>query len=369
MEIFIIIILAVALALLTTMGLWVVNRKGKAIDELQAEMAQAKTRLAVEVAQSERAEATTQELQDQRQQLTEQNLTLTAQVATLKERNEAVSQKLATQMEQMTELQNRAQLQFEKLANDILENKSAKFTQSNQVNIEAVLKPLGLSIESFKRRVEESLTEQTKQRSSLEAQVRELLEQTARVGVEANNLTRALKGNVKKMGNWGEMILESILQQSGLTKGREYELQATIIDPETQRQLRPDVLVHLPDNRTIIIDSKVSLIAYEGYCSSTTAEQAEAFLKEHLRSIYAHVDSLASKQYDNIATSLDFTMMFVPIEPAYMLAVQSDAELWSKAYAKRIMLISPTNLIACLRMMADLWKMEMQSKSAQEIVR
>lgn len=288
--------------------------------------------------------------------------------STLTANSKALAEKLATQKEEIAAIQKTAHLQFEKIAAQILEEKSGKFTEVNKANIEALLKPLGENISSFKKKVEETYDKESKQRFSLEAKVKELVEQANKVSSEANNLATALKGQAKKQGSWGEMILESILQQSGLVKNREYFLQQTMRDEEG-KNLRPDVLVALPDSRVIIIDSKVSLVAYDRFSSADSAEEQAIHLSEHLKSIYAHIDELSGKQYDNLEKSLDFTMMFVPIEPAYLLAIQNDSGLWAYAYAKRILLISPTNLIACLKLMADLWKREMQSKNAQEIVR
>jgi DNA recombination protein RmuC len=282
--------------------------------------------------------------------------------------SKALAEKLATQKEEIAAIQKTAHLQFEKIAAQILEEKSGKFTEVNKANIEALLKPLGENISSFKKKVEETYDKESKQRFSLEEKVKELMEQTNKVSSEANNLATALKGQAKKQGNWGEMILESILQQSGLVKNREYFLQQTIKDEEG-KNLRPDVLVALPDSRVIIIDSKVSLVAYDRFSSADSVEEQAVHLSEHLKSIYAHIDDLSGKKYDNLEKSLDFTMMFVPIEPAYLLAIQNDPSLWAYAYSKRILLISPTNLIACLKLMADLWKREMQSKNAQEIVK
>jgi DNA recombination protein RmuC len=288
--------------------------------------------------------------------------------STLKARNLAMDEMLATQKTEIIEIQKSSHLQFEKIANQILEEKSGKFTESNKSNIEALLKPLGENIENFKKKVEETYDKESKQRFSLEEKVKDLVEQTNKVSSEANNLATALKGQSKKQGDWGEMILESILQQSGLGKDREYFLQETIKD-EDGNSFRPDVLVKLPDDRIIIIDSKVSLVAYDRYFSAETTELQDAYLKEHVKSIRKHIDDLQSKKYDNLEASLDFTMMFVPIEPAYMIAIQNDRELWEYAYSNRILLISPTNLIACLKLMADLWKRELQSKNAMEIVK
>lgn len=301
-------------------------------------------------------------------QLTERNQQLHADNSEWKANNTALNDRLATQKEEIIELQKTAHLQFEKIAQQIFEDKSGKFTEANKANIEALLKPLGENIDQFKKKVEETYDKESKQRFSLEEKVKELVEQTNKVSSEANNLASALKGQSKKQGNWGEVILESILQQSGLAKGREYFLQQTIKD-ESGRNLRPDVLIKLPDNRMIIIDSKVSLVAYDRFSAADNAEQQTIHLAEHLKSVYTHIDELSSKQYDNLDAALDFTMMFVPIEPAYLVSIQADQDLWAYAYAKRILLVSPTNLIACLKLMADLWKREMQSKNAMEIVK
>lgn len=293
---------------------------------------------------------------------------LISENSTLTTKNEALREKLSIQKEEIIELQKTFQLQFEKIANKILEEKSDKFTETNKINIEALLKPLNENIDNFKKKVEETYDKESKQRFSLEERVKELVEQTNKVSSEANNLATALKGQAKKQGNWGEIILESILQKSGLVKDREYFLQETIKDEEG-KNLRPDVLVKLPDNRVIIIDSKVSLVSYDRFSSADSQEEQEIHLKEHLKSIYGHINDLHGKKYDNLESSLDFTMMFIPIEPAYLISIQADQNLWGYAYSKRILLISPTNLIACLKLMADLWKREMQSKNAMEIVK
>lgn len=302
------------------------------------------------------------------EQLTIKNTQLTGENSKLQANSQALNEKLITQKDELLEMQKTSHLEFEKIANQILEEKSGKFTEANKTNIEALLKPLGENIEGFKKKVEETYDKESKHRFSLEEKVKELIEQTNKVSAEANNLATALKGQAKKQGNWGEMILESILQKSGLVKDREYFLQATIKDEEGNN-LRPDVLVKLPDNRIIIIDSKVSLVAYDRFSSADTTDEQAIHLVEHLKSIYSHIDSLHDKKYDNLEASLDFTMMFIPIEPAYLISIQGDQDLWSYAYSKRILLISPTNLIACLKLMADLWKREMQSKNAMEIVK
>ncbi len=300
-------------------------------------------------------------------ELTSRLTEMTSNVSRMNANNAALTEKLATQKTEIEEMQKTAHLQFEKIANQLLEEKSAKFTEFNKVNLETVLNPLKQDIHNFKTKVEETYDKESAQRNKLEQKIVDLIAQTNKVSNEANNLATALKGQAKKQGNWGEMILERILETSGLTKDREYFIQQTIKDDEG-RSLRPDVLVKLPDNRVIIIDSKVSLVAYDRFSSSEQIDEQKRYVEEHLRSINAHIDDLSSKNYDHLESALDFTMMFVPIEPAYVLAIQHDQELWAKAYSKRILLISPTNLIACLKLISDLWKRELQSKNAMKIV-
>lgn len=293
---------------------------------------------------------------------------LTSRVSNLTANNTAMSEKLATQKKEVEELQKTAHLQFEKIANKLLEEKSSKFTETNKANIETLLNPLKEDINKFKIKVEETYDKESKQRFSLEGKVKDLIEQTNKVSAEANNLATALKGKPQKRGNWGEMILEGILESSGLTRDREYFIQQTIKDEEGNN-LRPDVRINLPDERVIIIDSKVSLIAYDKFSASEDSEEQKTTLAEHINATKLHIEQLSNKKYDNLESSLDFTMMFIPIEPAYLLAIQGDPELWAYAYSKRILLVSPTNLIACLKLISDLWKREWQSKNAMEIVK
>lgn len=293
---------------------------------------------------------------------------LTSEVSRLTANNAALNDKLATQKVEVEELQKTAHLQFEKIANKLFEEKSEKFTETNKTNIETLLNPLKEDINKFKEKVEATHTEETKQRSSLEERIKGLIEQTNKVSSEANNLATALKGKAQKRGNWGEMILERILESSGLTKDREYFTQQSIKDDEGKNQ-RLDVRVNLPDERVIVIDSKVSLIAYDNYSTSEDSEVQKRFLTEHINATKLHIDQLSEKKYDNIEASLDFTMMFIPIEPAYLLAIQGDSDLWSYAYSKRILLVSPTTLIACLKLFSDLWRREWQNKNAMNIVK
>lgn len=286
----------------------------------------------------------------------------------LEANNTSLSEKLETQKKEIEEMQKTAHLQFEKIANKIFEEKSTRFTESNKTGIETLLKPLKEDINKFKEKIEATHTEDTKQRSTLEERIKGLIEQTNMVSKEANNLALALKGKSQKRGNWGELILERILETSGLTKEREYFIQKNAIN-ENGNTVRPDVMVKLPDSRIIMIDSKVSLIAYDNYVNTDDIDLQKKFLTEHIKATKKHVDELSSKSYDELdKNSLDFTMMFIPIEPAYLLAIQGENDLWSYAYDKRILLVSQSTLVACLKLFSDLWRREWQNKNALEIV-
>ena len=314
--------------------------------------------------QNETNEKQTKQIEELNTKLTE----YVSQISKLTANNTSLGEKLASQKTETEELQKTAHLQFEKIANKLFEEKSAKFTETNKTNIDTLLTPLKEDINKFKTKVEETYDKESKQRFSLEEKVKDLIEQTNKVSAEANNLATALKGKPQKRGNWGEMILERILESSGLTKDREYFIQQSIKD-EKGGNLRPDVIVKLPDERDIIIDSKVSLIAYDKFIASENPDEQKIFLAEHIKATHEHIDQLSQKKYDDLKTSFDSTMMFVPIEPAFLVALQGDSDLWTYAYSKRILLVSPTNLIACLKLISDLWRREWQNKNAMEIVR
>ncbi len=278
--------------------------------------------------------------------------------------------KLAEQKSELENLQLKFVKEFENLANKIFEEKGKTFALQNKTNLDEVLNPLKERIKEFEKKVEETYDKESKQRFSLEREIKSLVEANQKISKEANDLTNALKGQAKTLGNWGEVILESILQKSGLVKDREYFLQKSFIDEEGKR-LQPDVLVNYPGGKSIIIDSKVSLLAYDRYSAAESKEEQQTALAEHLQSVRNHIIGLSKKNYQDIyeIKTLDFVMMFVPIEPAYMLAIQSDTELWNFAYDRRILLISPTNLIAALKMINSLWQQEYQNKYAMDIAK
>lgn len=268
----------------------------------------------------------------------------------------------------IAELHRNNLLEFREMASKILEEKSEKFTATNKGNIDAMLKPLAENIDRFSKQVNDTYDKESKERFTLEKTVKDLIQQTDKVSLEANNLATALKGSAKKQGNWGEMILESILQISGLVKDREYFLQQNQKGEEGVN-LRPDVVIKFPDDRVVIIDSKVSLLAYDRFVSADTVESQTIYLAEHIRAVKNHIDVLSSKKYDDHDLALDYTMLFMPIEPAYLLAIQNNPQIWDEAFKKRIILISPTNLIACLKLIANLWQRDNQSKNAQDIAK
>ena len=301
----------------------------------------------------------------------------TKQALVLQERNnEVLEEKLATRKAELTEMSKKLHLEFENIANKIIDANSEKLSKQNKNNLESVLKPLGENINQFKKKIEDVYFAESKERFSLGKEVEKLVKLNLQISEEANNLTNALKGNSKTQGDWGEMILENILEQSGLQKGREYFVQEFLKDEsggfvknDMGRKMQPDIIVNYPDKRKIIIDSKVSLTAYVKYCQTTDNLEQKKELDRHIDSIRRHIDELSNKRYQDFELSLDFVFMFVPNEPAYILALQKDPNLFQYAYNKRIVLISPTNLIASLKIIVDLWKREYQNQNAIEIAK
>lgn len=284
----------------------------------------------------------------------------------LEKENKYLKEMLDKQKSELEEIGKKFTNEFKVLADSILEDKSKRFTEINQTNIELLLKPLGDNIQKFQNKVEEVYDRESKERFSLGKEVEKLVHLNQKISEEATNLTNALKGQVKQQGNWGEMILESILEKSGLVKDREYFVQESLKDDEGRR-FQPDVIIKYPDDRKVIIDSKVSLVAYERYCSSQDPDEQQKELASHVRSIRSHIDMLSSKGYQDLVGDLDFVTMFLPVEPAFILAMQADPEIWNYAYSRGVLLLSPTNLIAALRLIHNLWQREYQNRHALEI--
>lgn len=284
----------------------------------------------------------------------------------LEKENKYLNESLEKQRKDLDEIGNQFSKEFKLLADQILEDKSQRFTKINQDNIDRLLKPLDDNIKQFQKQVQEVYEKESRERFSLGEKVKELSELNHAISQEAKNLTEALKGQVKTQGNWGEMILESILERSGLVKGREYTTQESFKDTEGKR-FQPDVIISYPDKRKVVIDSKVSLVAYERYCSSSSKDEQKKAVDDLLRSLRNHIDGLSGKNYSDLVGSLDFVMMFIPIEPAFMIAMEADHSIWNYAYDKRVLLISPTNLIAALKLIFDLWQREYQNRNAIDI--
>ncbi|WP_052252068.1 DNA recombination protein RmuC [Kaistella solincola] len=282
--------------------------------------------------------------------------------------NETLKNSLDNQKEEITKMQELAKNEFQNLATKILEEKTKKFTETNRENLDLLLKPLGENLETFKKRVNEVYDNEARERFSLNNTIKLMMEQTNKISQEANNLATALKGQTKTQGDWGELILERILEDSGLTKDREYFTQFNIKNENGENQ-RPDFMLKLPGNQIVIIDSKVSLNAYERMVSAENEDDRNANLKLHIAAVRKHVDTLALKRYDHLKESLDFTIMFIPVEPAFLTALQYDTQLWNYAYKKHIILLSPTNLIAYLKLISDVWKRADQNQNAEEIAR
>ena len=292
------------------------------------------------------------------------------EIATLKAVNENLSEKLDNQKEEIENLQKRLTIEFENIANKILKERSDDFTVSNHKHLSEILNPLKERIQLFEKKVDETYDKELRDKISLREEVRKLSELNTKVSEEANNLTKALKGDVKKQGNWGEVVLERVLERSGLTKGQEYEREVVVEGADSSVQ-RPDVIIHLPDNKHIVIDSKVSLVAYERLMSAETEEQRVAYLKDHISSLRNHVKLLGEKNYQNAQNinTPDFVLMFLPIEASFSVAVQGDSEIFAYAWERKIVIVSPTTLLATLRTISSIWKQENQTKNAQEIAR
>jgi DNA recombination protein RmuC len=281
-----------------------------------------------------------------------------------------LEEKLAGQKEELEKTQQKLQTEFKNLANQILEEKSQKFTEQNKLNLDQILKPLSDKIKDFEKRVEETYDKESKERFSLKEQVRLLYESTERVSKEATDLTLALKGDVKKQGNWGEMVLERILENSGLVKDEEYKIQFSTENDEGKR-IQPDVIILLPEKKHIIIDSKVSLIAYEQFVNSEDDESRKRFAKEHITSVRKHIKDLSSKKYQsgNDLNAPEYVLLFIPIESSFSVAVREDQELFNFAWNNKIVIVSPSTLIATLMTISSIWKQENQTRNAIEIAR
>jgi len=306
-------------------------------------------------------------LQETNQKLTQ----FTSEVAVLKER--LSGQQIANEQKLQLLEKNREQmkLEFKDLANKILESNSEKFTGQNRDHLSKMINPIKEQFDAFKKQINDVYINEAKDRSMLQAEIKSIKEINHQMSTETKNLTNALKGESKKQGIWGEMILESVLENSGLRLGIEYEREVSLEHESDNSRYRPDVIVHLPDTREIIIDAKTSLTAYEKYVSSTDEEQKDVFAKQHLASMKQHIKELSDKDYTKLkgVETLDFIFMFVPIESAMLMAMEYDTSLFDHAFKKNVILVGPTTLMVSLRAVENSWKYEHQQRNAQEIAK
>ncbi len=291
--------------------------------------------------------------------------TVIAELQTLNSQQQKSSdEKLALLNETKEDLKN----QFKNLANEIFEEKDKKFSAQNKQKLDAILNPFSKQLDDFKKKVDDVYHDEGKQRASLITEVKNLRELNQQLNKEARNLTQALKGDKKLQGNWGELILERVLEQSGLRKGHEYETQGGFRDPDNNL-LKPDVVIHLPQDKEIIVDSKVSLVAYEKYAAAESKQDQQEALNEHLEAIKNHIKSLSDKDYSALSgvKTLDFVLMFIPIEPAFMVAFQQNDQIFVDAFSSKIIVVTPTTLLATLKTIENLWRYEKQNQNARDI--
>ena len=360
------------------------EEKGRLLEELQRQLTKVQddlARLQVEHAgESGAIRSLTKELEETRGRLAseiQKKEALQASESTLKsdllslqtfvqESKKSYEEKLAL----LVEARETLSTQFKNLASEILEEKSQKFSQQNQEALKGLLEPVKLKLGEFQSKVEEVYVKEGKDRSALHAQVNQLMELNRTLSDEAQNLTRALKGSGKTQGNWGELLLNNVLEGSGLRKGIDYETQESHTREDGSRA-QPDVVIHLPEGRHLVIDSKVSLNAYVEYVGAIDEAERQAALKRHVDSVRRHIGELSSKKYQALhnLNSIDFVLMFVPVEPAFMLAVTNDGGLFAEAWEKNVLLVSPSTLLFVLRTVAHLWRQEDQKANAQEIAR
>ena len=335
-------------------------------DAAIAKMTLAKTEnIAEQLIEEKAKQSISDSAKDQlQQQLTAAQVSLAKVSATREQELKSSAEKLKL----LEQAKNDLTKEFENLANKIFDEKSEKFTKLNKSTVDLTINPLRDQIKEFKDRVEFVYDKESKDRQSLLSEIGHLKNLNNQISQDAVNLTKALKGESKTQGNWGEVILEKVLEESGLRKGHEYEAQSSFTDADGRRK-SPDVIVHLPDEKDIIIDSKVSLTDYERYCSEADESLRKSHLKAHISSVKTHVKQLSIKAYEQLegVKTLDFVLLFIPIEAAFLSAFEQDPELFRDAYESNIIVVSPTTLLATLRTIQSIWRYERQSKNAEEI--
>ena len=368
------------------LGVFISNLKKKGeLSGLEERLRQEKLKLEDAKTAFAKAESQTQQIRSESQEQLEKLRTDSEkQLAYIREQKDLAQNELTARnvafeglqkrMEEKTgeleQLQEKFTKDFEIVAQKILDDKSSKFTLQNKQNLDIILKPLQEKIQHFEKRVEETNKEAIDRTSALREQIKGLTALNEQMTKEANNLTKALKGDSKMQGNWGELVLERVLEKSGLEKDREYFMQQSFTTEEGNRVL-PDVVIHLPDNKKMIVDSKVSLRAYERFVNEEDATLREAHLKQHVNDLKRHVQQLSDKNYQDIyqIESPDFVLLFIPIEPAFAIAINTDSELYNKAFEQNIVIVTPSTLLATLRTIDSMWNNEKQQRNALEIAK
>ena len=324
----------------------------------------------IEIERLAQARNLVQELQTELNLLKNKNEELSSSYTRQEAENRYLREKINEQAKEFERLQKQATSEFENLANRILKKNTEDFSVVNQKKMNDLILPLREKIQSFEKKVEETYEKGIKDQTDLKAELKKLYELNHRISDEANNLTRALKGDVKQQGNWGEIVLERLLERSGLTEGQEYQREVVAQNIEG-KTIRPDVIVNLPDKKHIIIDSKVSLIAYERYVNSDDPDEKAQYVRSHIDSLKAHIKGLNAKHYNTSQqfNSPDFVLLFIPIESSFSLAIEQDQQLFNYAWDNKVVMVSPSTLLATLRTIASIWQQENQTRNAIEIAR
>lgn len=340
------------------------------LTSLREALASSSSSLSAEQQATARLDAQVTELQGMRQQLMDSKENLTAEVSRLTTALASEQQQTQEKLALLQNAKDQMSAAFKSLANEILEEKSSRFTEQNRTNISQILQPLNVKIDDFKKKVEEVYVEESKDRVALKTQVVQLMNLSEKVSDDAKNLADALKGSSKTQGNWGELILERVLESSGLRKGHEYELRETYHYEDGTRG-QPDVVIQLPEEKHLIIDAKVSLTGYERYSSASDEDDAKNALDAHINSVRTHIKELSEKDYPTLygLKSLDFVVMFVPLESAFAAAIAADSSLWEYGFRRNVLLVSPSSLLFVLRTVKFLWKQEDQAQHVKEIAK
>lgn len=346
------------------------QRLQQALQQQAIVEARQQERLLAAVEQEKHASVLREKLEEERRTLERAVRERDTRFAEIDTRLQAEREQVAAQAKFVKEQESMLKLQFEQLATKIFEEKSRKFSEQNKTGLDGLLNPLREQLKDFREKVESTYGNEARERFALKEQLTRLEGLNKQISDDANNLTKALKGDKKLQGNWGEVILSRVLEESGLREGHEYVTQFSIKDEDGQRRL-PDVIVRLPENRDIVIDAKVSLNDYERYCASDDAAERERHLKLHTGALRNHIRTLSEKRYEDLPglRTLDFVFLFMPIESAFMLAVEHEPALFREAFDKKIIIVSPTTLLATLRTVESIWRYERQNQNSEKIAK